>query len=53
MDPDRVGDMSSQDSDYDGAWKEALRLHLSDFLATFFPTVHDVIDWSCPAGVVR
>ena len=48
MDPDPVGDIFPQDSDYDGAWKEALRLHLTDFLATFFPAVHAVIDWSCP-----
>ena len=39
MDPDTVGDIFPQDSDYDGAWKEALRLHLTDFLASFFPAL--------------
>ena len=48
MDPDTVGDIFPQDSDYDGAWKEALRLHLTDFLASFFPAVHAAIDWSGP-----
>ncbi len=48
MDPDTVGGIFPQDSDYDGAWKEALRLHLTDFLASFFPAVHAAIDWSGP-----
>ncbi len=25
-----------------------MRLHLTDFLASFFPAVHDSIDWSAP-----
>lgn len=35
-----------QDSDYDGAWKEALRDHFPMFLESFFPGVHGEIDWS-------
>lgn len=35
-----------QDSDYDGAWKEALRLHLREFLEKYFPRVAAAIDWS-------
>ena len=35
-----------QDSDYDGAWKEALRTHLSELTEKYFPTVHAVIDWT-------
>lgn len=37
-----------QDSDYDGAWKEALRDHFDMFLKSFFPGVHREIDWSSP-----
>ena len=37
-----------QDSDYDGAWKEALRHHLAEFLAKYFPAMHAAIDWSYP-----
>jgi hypothetical protein len=33
------------DSDYDGAWKVALRLHLSEFIEKFFPVEHATIDW--------
>jgi hypothetical protein len=36
------------DSDYDGAWKEALREHTQDFMTVFFPSVADRIDWSVP-----
>ncbi|HEY0980475.1 DUF4351 domain-containing protein [Schlesneria sp.] len=36
-----------QDSDYDGAWKEALRLHLPQFVGRFFPSLAQSIDWSC------
>jgi hypothetical protein len=35
------------DSDYDGAWKEALRDHLPEFLEKYFPTEYAVIDWRC------
>jgi hypothetical protein len=35
-----------QDSDYDGAWKEALRTHLSELTEKYFPMVHAVIDWT-------
>jgi len=32
--------------DFDGAWKEALEVLLSDFLALLFPRVHAAIDWA-------
>ena len=48
MDSEADVDLSPQDSDYDGAWKEALRLHLPDFLAKFFAAVHAAIDWNAP-----
>lgn len=35
-----------QDSDYDGAWKEALRMHLPEFLGRFFPLLSSSIDWT-------
>ncbi len=35
-----------QDSDYDGAWKEALRLHLREILEKYFPAVAALVDWS-------
>ncbi len=35
-----------QDSDYDGAWKEALRTHLRELLKKYFPAVYAAIDWS-------
>ena len=35
-----------QDSDYDGAWKEALRRHLPEFLQKFFPDLFALIDWT-------
>jgi hypothetical protein len=38
---------SEQDSDYDGAWKEALRLHLQAFMRKYFPAEHAAIDWRC------
>jgi hypothetical protein len=34
------------DSDYDGAWKEALRLHLAQFVEKYFPDEYAAIDWS-------
>ena len=48
MGEDADVEVSPQDSDYDGAWKEALRLHLPDFLAKFFPAVHAAINWNAP-----
>jgi hypothetical protein len=35
-----------QDSDYDGAWKEALRAYLAEFIKKYFPAEYDAIDWS-------
>jgi hypothetical protein len=32
--------------DYDGPWKEALRLYLRSFLRLCFPNVEQLIDWS-------
>src|SRR5437016_12651377 len=37
-----------QDSDYDGAWKEALRLHFREFVFKYFPRIAALIDWSKP-----
>ena len=34
------------DSDYDGAWKEALRSHLPEFIGKYFPAEYAAIDWS-------
>jgi hypothetical protein len=36
-----------QDSDYDGAWKEALRSHLSEFIECCFPALSQLVDWTC------
>ena len=38
-------DTLDQDSDYDGAWKEALSLHLPEFLSKYFPSIFAAIDW--------
>lgn len=35
------------DSDYDGAWKEALRLYLAEFIEKYFPAEYAAIDWTC------
>ena len=35
-----------QGSDYDGAWKEALRWHLKEFIELCFPLVAGLIDWT-------
>ena len=40
--------MLDQDSDYDGAWKEALRQHFAAILPKYFPDMANAIDWSCP-----
>ena len=36
-----------QDSDYDGAWKETLRSHLTESIKKCFPKIADLIDWNC------
>ena len=41
LDPDE-----RQDSDYDGAWKEAIRSHLPQFVGRFFPLLDQSIDWT-------
>lgn len=41
-----TGTDDRQDSDFDGAWKEALRSHLPDFLETCFPALSVMIDWN-------
>jgi hypothetical protein len=38
-------ELPQHDSDYDGAWKEALRLHLPEFIEKYFPAEHAAIDW--------
>ena len=35
-----------QDSDYDGAWKEAFRFHLREFIEKCFSKLAVLIDWS-------
>ena len=48
MNDDARADDSSlePDNDYDGAWKDLLKSHLSDFLRDYFPSVHERVDWS-------
>jgi hypothetical protein len=41
-------DLSVQDSDYDGAWKEALRRYFPEILQCYFPAVAATIDWQRP-----
>ena len=41
-----LSDDDRQDSDYDGAWKEALRSHLRRFIEKFFPRLAVLINWS-------
>jgi hypothetical protein len=38
----------AQDSDYDGAWKEALRSYFRQLLEKYFPAMADCIDWRHP-----
>ncbi len=38
------------DSDYDGAWKEALREHTQEFMTEFFSDVAVLIDWEPPSN---
>ena len=40
--------LPEHDSDYDGAWKEALREHTRDFMTVFFGDVSELIDWEYP-----
>ena len=40
-------DGERQDSDYDGAWKEALRFHLQEFIEKGFDRLAKLIDWTC------
>ena len=47
--PQNIDDFSPddrQDSDYDGAWKEALRLHLREFIERCFSKLAALIDWA-------
>lgn len=38
--------MSSEPaSDFDSPWKQALETFFPEFMAFFFPTAHDDIDW--------
>jgi len=37
-----------QDSDYDGAWKEAVRTFLQEILQCYFPAVAATIAWEQP-----
>jgi len=50
MSHDESGQRNSpqHDSDYDGAWKEALREHFPEIFGKFFPIEHALIDWSEP-----
>jgi hypothetical protein len=38
--------MNETQSDYDGAWKEALERYFAEFMDFFFPQAHTAIDWS-------
>jgi hypothetical protein len=37
---------AEQDSDYDGAWKEALRRYFREILEKYFPAMAAAIDWT-------
>lgn len=43
---DQTTSEDRQYSDYDGAWKEALRFHLQEFVEKYFPAIHPLIDWT-------
>ena len=43
---DAIPDDDRQESDYDGAWKEAVRFHLREFIERYFPKLAVLIDWS-------
>jgi hypothetical protein len=38
--------MNTLQADYDSPWKDALDFYFEDFLAFFFPQVHQLIDWT-------
>lgn len=40
--------MSSVTANYDESWKEALDEYVDDFLAFFFPEIHQQVDWQVP-----
>lgn len=40
--------MSSVTANYDESWKEALDEYFDDFLAFFFPEIHQQVDWQVP-----
>ncbi len=42
----RRKNVSEQDSDYDGAWKEVLRQHLREILEKYLPAIAAEVDWS-------
>lgn len=44
-DSDAFSDDDRQNSDYDGAWKEAVRGHLREFVQKCFPVLAELIDW--------
>ncbi|MGM0489324.1 MAG: DUF4351 domain-containing protein [Planctomycetota bacterium] len=44
----RRTNISEQDSDYDGAWKEVLRQHLREILVKYLPAIAAAIDWRHP-----
>ena len=48
MAEDKEPGIPDQDSDYDGAWKEALRQHFAEILRKYFPAMAAAIDWSYP-----
>ncbi len=39
---------SPHDSDYDGAWKDALRGHFRELLEKYFPAAAQTVDWQHP-----
>lgn len=41
-------DLTQPESDFDGAWKEALRLYFRLFLKVYFPDIEVLVDWSHP-----
>ena len=43
-----ANDQTQPESDFDGAWKEALRLHFQLFLKNYFPDIERLVDWSYP-----
>ncbi len=45
---ERASDDLVQDSDYDGAWKEALRQFLPAILECYFPAIAAAVDWEHP-----